>query len=87
MRIVLGSDHGGYALKQEVVTGLRRDGHDVLDVGTDSLEPVDYHDFAQFVGGAAIDGRAERRVLIYASRVDAWVAANKLSCIRLNTPQ
>ena len=38
MRIVIGSDHGGYALKQEVVAGLRRDGHDVLDVGTDSLE-------------------------------------------------
>ena len=61
MRIVIGSDHGGYALKQEVAAGLRRDGHDVLDVGTDSLEPVDYHDFAQFVGGTAIDGRAERK--------------------------
>ena len=49
MRIVIGSDHGGYALKQEVVARLRRDGHDVLDVGTDSLEPVDYPDFAEFV--------------------------------------
>jgi ribose 5-phosphate isomerase B len=38
VRIVVGSDHGGYALKHEVVAGLRRDGHDVLDVGTDSPE-------------------------------------------------
>jgi RpiB/LacA/LacB family sugar-phosphate isomerase len=82
VRIVIGSDHGGYALKQEVVAGLRRDGHDVLDVGTDSLEPVDYPDFAKFVGGAMIDGRAERGVLICGSGVGACVAANKLPGIR-----
>ena len=82
MRIVIGSDHGGYALKQEVAAGLRRDGHDVLDVGTDSLEPVDYPDFAEFVGGAVIDGRAERGVLICGSGVGACVAANKLPGIR-----
>ena len=82
MRIVIGSDHGGYALKQEVVARLRRDGHDVLDVGTDSLEPVDYPDFAEFVGGAVIDGRAERGVLICGSGVGACVAANKLPGIR-----
>jgi len=82
VRIVIGSDHGGYALKQEVVARLRRDGHDVLDVGTDSLEPVDYPDFAEFVGGAVIDGRAERGVLICGSGVGACVAANKLPGIR-----
>ena len=81
MRIVVGSDHG-YALKQEVVAGLRRDGHDVLDVGTDSIEPVDYPDFAEVVGGAVIDGRAERGVLICGSGVGAYVAANKLPGIR-----
>ena len=82
MRIVIGSDHGGYALKQEVVAGLRWDGHDVLDVGTDSLESVDYPDFAEFVGGAVIDGRAERGVLICGSGVGACVAANKRPGIR-----
>jgi RpiB/LacA/LacB family sugar-phosphate isomerase len=82
VRIVIGSDHGGYALKQEVVAGLRRDGHDVLDVGTDSIEPVDYPDFAEAVGGAVIDGRAERGVLICGSGVGACVAANKLPSIR-----
>ena len=82
MRIVVGSDHGGYSLKHDVVAALRQDGHDVLDVGTDSLEPVDYPDFAEFVGGAVIDGRAERGVLICGSGVGACVAANKLPGIR-----
>jgi len=82
VRIVIGSDHGGYALKQEVGAALRRDGHDVLDVGTDSLEPVDYPDFAEYVGRAVTDGRAERGVLICGSGVGACVAANKLRGIR-----
>ena len=82
MRIVVGSDHGGYSLKHDVVVALRQDGHDVLDVGTDALESVDYPDFAEFVGGAVIDGRAERGVLICGSGVGACVAANKLPGIR-----
>ena len=82
MRIVVGSDHGGYGLKQDIVDGLRRDGHDVLDVGTDSAEPVDYPDFAEAVGAAVIDGRAERGVLICGSGVGACVAANKLPGVR-----
>ena len=82
MRIVVGSDHGGYTLKQDVVDGLRRDGHDVLDVGTNSAEPVDYPDFAEAVGAAVIGGRAERGVLICGSGVGACVAANKLPGIR-----
>jgi RpiB/LacA/LacB family sugar-phosphate isomerase len=82
MRIVVGSDHGGYALKQDVADGLRRDGHDVLDVGTDSVAPVDYPDFAEAVGWAVIAGRAERGVLICGSGVGACVAANKLPGVR-----
>jgi RpiB/LacA/LacB family sugar-phosphate isomerase len=82
MRIVVGSDHGGYALKQDVADGLRRDGHDVLDVGTNSAEPVDYPDFAEAVGAAVVAGRAERGVLICGSGVGASVAANKLPGVR-----
>ena len=82
MRIVVGSDHGGYALKQDVADGLRRDGHDVLDIGTHSVEPVDYPDFAEAVGTAVIEGRAERGVLICGSGVGACVAANKLPGVR-----
>ena len=82
MRIVVGSDHGGYALKQDVADQLRRDGHDVLDLGTDSAEPVDYPDFAEAVGAAVVAGRAERGVLICGSGVGACVAANKCPGVR-----
>ena len=82
MRIVLGSDHAGFRLKQKTAARLREEGHDVLDVGTDSEESVDYPDFAEAVGRAVMDGRAERGVLICGSGVGASVAANKLPGIR-----
>ncbi len=82
MRIVVGSDHAGFALKQDVAESLRREGHDVLDVGTDSTAPVDYPDSAEAVGQAVIDGRAEKGVLVCGSGVGASVAANKLPGVR-----
>ena len=47
MKIGVASDHAGFLLKQEVAESLRKQGHDVLDVGTDSTAPVDYPDFAE----------------------------------------
>ncbi len=82
MRIVVGADHAGFLLKEEVADALRRDGHVVLDVGTTSTDPVDYPDFAEAVGTAILDGRAERGVLICGSGVGASVAANKMRGIR-----
>ena len=82
MRLVLGSDHAGYELKQELVESLRAMGHEVLDVGTCSTAPVDYPDYAEAVAGAVLDGRAERGVLICGSGVGACVAANKIPGIR-----
>jgi ribose 5-phosphate isomerase B len=82
MRVVLGADHAGFALKQEIADDLRRRGHDVLDVGTNSTEPVDYPDSAEAVGRAVTDGRAERGVLVCGSGVGASVAANKLPGVR-----
>ena len=82
MRIVVGSDHAGYILKQEVGEALRQAGHEVVDVGTDSTAPVDYPDSAEAVGKAVMDGRAERGVLICGSGVGASVAASKLPGIR-----
>ena len=64
MKVAIGSDHAGYDLKEVVGPILREAGHDVVDVGTDSESPVDYPDFAEAVGGAVLDGRAERAVLI-----------------------
>jgi len=82
MRLVLGSDHAGYELKQELVECLRALGHEVVDVGTHSTAPVDYPDYAEAVAGALRDGRAERGVLICGSGVGACVAANKIPGIR-----
>jgi len=83
VRIVVGSDHAGFALKQEVAEALRRLGHQLLDVGAHAVEPADdYPDFAAAVGRAVVDGRAERGVLICGSGVGASVAANKLHGVR-----
>ena len=82
MKIVVGSDHAGFALKQELAEELRREGHPLLDVGAFSTEPSDYPDFAAAVGRAVLDGRAERGVLVCGSGVGASVAANKLKGIR-----
>jgi RpiB/LacA/LacB family sugar-phosphate isomerase len=82
MRIVIGADHAGFDLKQIIAEDLRRQGHDVIDKGTDSNAPVDYPDFAEAVGRAVLDGAAERGVLICGSGVGASVSANKLPGIR-----
>jgi RpiB/LacA/LacB family sugar-phosphate isomerase len=82
MRIVVGADHAGFALKQEIAETLRKARHEVLDVGTHSTAPVDYPDSAEAVGRAVMDGRAERGVLVCGSGVGASVAANKLPGIR-----
>jgi ribose 5-phosphate isomerase B len=82
MRIVIGSDHAGFALKNSVGDLLRSLGHQVLDVGAFNENPSDYPDFAEAVGRAVLDGRAERGVLVCGSGVGASVAANKLIGIR-----
>ena len=82
MKIAVGSDHAGFTLKQEIADSLAKEGHEVLDVGTDSTRPVDYPDFAEKVALAVRDGRAERAVLVCGSGVGASVAACKVPGIR-----
>jgi len=82
MRTVIGSDHAGFELKTSLAKFLRTLGDDVLDVGTNSTDPVDYPDFAEAVGKAVLDGRADRGVLICGSGIGASVAANKMKGIR-----
>jgi len=65
-----------------VAESLRKEGYDVVDVGTNSTAPVDYPDYAEKVALAVKDGRAERAVLICGSGVGACVAANKVPGIR-----
>jgi ribose 5-phosphate isomerase B len=82
MRLAIGSDHAGFDLKNTLATFLRELGHELTDVGTHDTRPVDYPDFAEALGRAVLDGRAERGVLICGSGVGASVAANKLAGIR-----
>ena len=82
MRISIASDHTGVELKAEVADALRADGHTVDDLGTNTTAPVDYPDYAERLGLAVIEGRAERGVLICGSGVGASVAANKIPGIR-----
>ena len=82
MKIVIGADHAGFELKNAMGDLLRALGHAVLDIGAFNTNPSDYPDFAEAVGRAVLDGRAERGVLICGSGVGASVAANKLVGIR-----
>jgi ribose 5-phosphate isomerase B len=85
MKMAVGADHAGFELKAAVAEFLREQGHVVLDLGTCDSKPVDYPDYAEAVGKAILDGRAERGVLICGSGVGATVAANKLPGIRAAT--
>jgi RpiB/LacA/LacB family sugar-phosphate isomerase len=83
MRIAIGADHAGYELKQVVAAYVARLEHDVIDLGTASpTTPVDYPDFAEAVGLAVREQRADRGIVICGSGVGASVAANKLDGIR-----
>jgi ribose 5-phosphate isomerase B len=82
MRIAIGADHAGFELKQILAEYLRHRGHEVIDKGTDSDEPVDYPDFAEAVSQAILAGQAERAILVCGSGVGASVSANKIPGIR-----
>ena len=82
MRVVIGSDHAGFDLKEVLLSLMREAGHEVVDVGTHDRRPVDYPDFAQAVGVAIVQGTADRGILVCGSGVGASVAANKMLGIR-----
>ncbi|MDA2935495.1 ribose 5-phosphate isomerase B [Acidobacteria bacterium AH-259-D05] len=81
MRIAIGADHAGFPLKDWLIETLREE-HTLLDLGTDSTDPVDYPDYARAVGEAVINGKAEVGILLCGSGVGASIAANKISGIR-----
>ena len=82
MRIAMGSDHAGYHLKQELGAFLREEGHEVLDVGTDSEEPVDYPAFCAAAARAVADGRVDRGIVLGGSGQGEQIVANKVGGIR-----
>jgi ribose 5-phosphate isomerase B len=82
MKLAIGADHAGYALKELVRGYLERLGHEVMDLGAFNTEPSDYPDFAEAVGRKVQLGLAERGILICGSGVGVCVAANKIPGIR-----
>lgn len=85
MRVAIGSDHAGYELKECLESFLVDLGHEVIDLGTHSTDPVDYPDYAEAVGKEVLGGGAERGLLICGSGIGVCVAANKMPGIRAGT--
>ena len=81
MKIEVGCDHGGFPLKDVVIESVRATGHEVIDVGTFSADPVDFPDFTKIVGEKIQSGEAERGILICGSGIGAAIAANKMKGI------
>ena len=82
MRIALGCDHRGFLYKAEMIRALEGDGHEVVDLGTFSTDPVDYPDYARLVGVALRDRLADAGVLICGSGAGVSIAANKIRGVR-----
>src|SRR5947209_4428717 len=82
MKIAIGSDHRGYDVKRRVISVLEKLGHEVLDVGPEGRESVDYPDYAFQVALAVGEGRADRGVLIDGTGIGMCIAANKVGGVR-----
>jgi ribose 5-phosphate isomerase B len=82
MRVALGADHAGFPLKQDLVSFLAEEGHEVLDVGTDSTTPVDYPAFCAAAARAVVAGRADRAIVLGGSGQGEQIAANKVHGVR-----
>ncbi len=83
MKIAVGADHGGFLLKSVLAGYLKKLGHEVIDVGAFSMEPLDdYPEYSRAISEELIAGRAERGLLICGSGVGASIAANKFPGIR-----
>src|SRR5262250_831071 len=82
MRIAIGSDHAGADLKRTMKVSLLEEHHDILDVGTDGENPVDYPDYAEAVAETLREHKAERGIILCGSGVGASMAANRIPGIR-----
>lgn len=81
MRIAIACDHAGFPLKKEIISVVEQAGHEVTDLGTYDMEPVDYPDYAEKLGNAILSKRADRGILLCGSGVGASIAANKIKGI------
>ena len=82
MVIAIGSDHAGFHLKEHVKRVLEAEGHEIVDVGTETPESVDYPAFAEQAARLVGDGQAERAVIACGSGVGVAIVANKVAGVR-----
>lgn len=82
MRIAMGADHAGFPLKEELKGFLEAEGHQVIDCGTDSTEPVDYPAFCAAAARAVVEGRADRGIVLGGSGQGEQIVANKVHGVR-----
>ena len=82
MKLVVGSDHAAYELKEAIKAKLISEGHEVIDVGCDSTESVDYPKYGHAVGRAVASGEAERGIAVCGSGLGLSIACNKVPGIR-----
>ena len=82
MKLVIGSDHAGWALKGGVVAHIKSLGHEVLDVGSYDANPVDFPDIAKALTAKVLSGECERGIMVCGTGVGASIAANKVRGIR-----
>ena len=80
--VAIGADHGGFDLKQQLKGYLRDWGYQVLDLGTDSAEAVDYPDYAEAVGNAVARGEAWLGIVLDSAGIGSSIAANKVPGVR-----
>jgi ribose 5-phosphate isomerase B len=82
MKVAIACDHAGFTAKAAVIKEAERLGHEVIDLGTDSCDPVDYPDFAEKLAEIIQNGKAARGILICGSGIGACITANKFKGIR-----
>ena len=82
MKIVVGCDHAAYELKEAIKAKLIGEGHEVIDVGCDSTESVDYPKYGHAVGRTVASGEAERGIAVCGSGIGISIACNKVPGIR-----
>jgi ribose 5-phosphate isomerase B len=82
VRIAMGSDHAGFPLKQDLKAFLQQEGHEVLDVGTDSEATVDYPAFCAAAARAVASGDADRAIVLGGSGQGEQIVANKVHGVR-----
>lgn len=80
--IAIGSDHGGFELKKDIIKFLEKSGYEYKDFGTDSDESCDYPEFAKKVAHAVADGECEKGILICGTGIGVSITANKVKGIR-----